>query len=70
MSRRFRGEQFWYRHDAIRDLLKEVNDKVNSILEDNTKKDDFIEVECHEFPHSNGHENEKFSFDYSKCHYV
>ncbi|GBL78968.1 hypothetical protein AVEN_48932-1 [Araneus ventricosus] len=63
MSKYFCRENFLGRPEAIRDLLKELSDEKNSILGDESEKNDFIEVENHEFIESDKGENEELSFD-------
>ncbi|GFR03465.1 hypothetical protein TNCT_580321 [Trichonephila clavata] len=49
MSKRFRGENFWGKPEAIRELLKELGDDEEFISEDESENEDFIEVENSEF---------------------
>ncbi|GFT13242.1 hypothetical protein TNCV_4077001 [Trichonephila clavipes] len=49
MSKRFREENFRGKPEAIRELLKELSDDTNLITEDKSEKEDFVEVQNHEF---------------------
>ena len=63
MSKRFRGENFWGRPDAIREFLKELSDEENSASENGSKNDDFLERENNENTGSDMKENDNFSVD-------
>lgn len=57
MSKRFRGDNFWGRPDAIRKLLKELSDDESSLSGDESEND-FLEVENLEFTDSDRDGNE------------
>ncbi|KAF8793300.1 Tumor suppressor candidate 3 like protein [Argiope bruennichi] len=58
MSKRFRGENFWGRPDAIREVLKELSDEKISTFSDESETEDYIEVENSDFTDSDRDEIE------------
>ncbi|GFS37192.1 hypothetical protein NPIL_275151, partial [Nephila pilipes] len=52
MSKRFRGENFWDRPEAILELLKELSDEDIYISEDGSENKDCVEIQNHEFTDS------------------
>ncbi|GFT71585.1 hypothetical protein NPIL_283231 [Nephila pilipes] len=63
MSKRFRGENFWGRPEAIRELLKELSDERNYVSEDESENEDCVEIQNHEFTDSETDENDELSFE-------
>ena len=65
MSKRFCGESFCGRPDAIRELLKELCDEENS-AENGSENEEFLEMENNVYTDRDMEENDNFSVDRNK----
>ena len=63
MSKCFHGENFWGRPEAILELLKKFSNEENSIFEDESENEDFVEIQTHKFIDSDRDENNDLSFE-------
>ncbi|GFT28920.1 hypothetical protein NPIL_244901 [Nephila pilipes] len=59
----FPRRKFLGRPEAIRELLKELNDEENYISEDESQNEDSVEIQNYEFTDSDKDENDELLFE-------